>query len=369
MLVLDKSLTEEVLPEPPRHEEFVCYGTKGLISVTRQEVEERLPGARILPSSTEKYLIFSAKIDSLKSLLQLRSANDVHCLLLQKDTDAPITEEDILQAFPIEALSAAESFIRRFRTVDDTFSITLSKHKNENVNLESLRKHLVELVSAHTQRRYTEREHESFDIRLNVEESRVVVSCRIASEALHLRSYKVRGGEGALKPPIAASLILLARPRKGERLVDDFCGTGTILCEGLLQGLDVYGGDIVEERVAGAQANVGNINGPVRSHVKVLDATKSPWPTAHFDLAVSNLPWDKQVEMESVVGTYSGAIREYARILKSDGRLVLLLKKADLAVKHVKLNFPGHRIEQIRIGFLGQTPWVILAYPKDSSAK
>jgi tRNA G10 N-methylase Trm11 len=153
----------------------------------------------------------------------------------------------------------------------------------------------------------------------------------------------------------------LVSPKKGEKLVDNFCGTGTILCEGFLQGLDPYGGDINQEAVNCAHENIKELSPGLVKHIKCLDARSTSWPDSYFDLAISNLPWGKQVDLKGIVKLYSLSIAEYARILKEEASVVLLGMKPDLIVKHLKNNFPNHKIEKFRIGFLGQNPWVISA--------
>lgn len=54
-------------------------------------------------------------------------------------------------------------------------------------------------------------------------------------------------------------------------------------------------------------------------------------------------------------------IIEYARILKADGNIVILGKKPELIYKHLKKNFPDHKLGQFKLGYLGQQPWVIYA--------
>ena len=180
-------------------------------------------------------------------------------------------------------------------------------------------------------------------------------------KSLYKRKYRKCELKGALKPTIAAALCYLIFPKKGEKLVDNFCGSGTILCEGFLYGLDPYGGDISPEAVSCACENIKQLSPNLMTHIKCLDAKKTNWPDSYFDHAISNLPWGKQVNLEGVVKLYSSTIAEYARILKEDGSIVLLGMKPNLIIKHLKKNFPNYKIEKFKIGFLGQNPWVVSA--------
>ena len=68
-------------------------------------------------------------------------------------------------------------------------------------------------------------------LRVHVVDSEATVAVRIAAAPLHRRAYRVASRPGALHPPLARALALLAGLRSGLSLVDPFCGTGTIPIE------------------------------------------------------------------------------------------------------------------------------------------
>jgi len=62
---------------------------------------------------------------------------------------------------------------------------------------------------------------------------------------------------GMLPPKLAQILINLATgPKTSGRLLDPFCGTGTILQEALLMGYSVYGTDLSEKMIAFSKQNL-----------------------------------------------------------------------------------------------------------------
>lgn len=276
-----------------------------------------------------------------------------------------MNEDFIVENLPVNAFDYALEFIRKLRKINDTFSVTVSKYKNDSINLESLKTKIAKRIADHMKRIYTALNHSNFDVRIHVESSNIIFSCRLPKTSLYVRSYRKCEMKGSLKPPIAAALCMLINPKKGEKLVDNFCGTGTILCEAKLQGLEVYGGDIDEKSVTCAQTNMENISPETIQNIRVLDAASTKWPNKYFDYAVSNYPWGKQMALESVAKLYSESISEYARILKDEGSIVLLGMKPELMAKYLRKNFPHHEITQFRIGFLGQTPWVSCARPSN----
>lgn len=344
---------------------FLVFTTKGLGQISEKEIRTQFPGVNFIFNS-DKYIAFSIKDISPKSLLKLKTVDDVHFLVAYFRNFENISEDFIVDNLPFSALNNAKNFIQKIRKVDDTFSITVSKHKNNQINLESLKVKIAQKFSEQTKNTYTEREHSNFDIRIHLDSSSVFYSCRIPKTGLYDRSYRKCKKEGALKPPIAAALCMLLDPKEGKRLVDNFCGTGTILCEAKMQGLVPYGGDIDEDKVSCAKTNISNISLEVQQNIKVLDAASTKWPDKYFDYAISNYPWGKQVALDRIVKLYSETISEYARILKDDGSIILLGIKPDLMAKHLKKNFPNHEIKQFKIGFLGQTPWISYARPNKS---
>lgn len=61
---------------------------------------------------------------------------------------------------------------------------------------------------------------------------------------------------GMLPPKLAQILINLSEVKTGQTIWDPFCGSGTILMEGLLQNLNAIGSDINKENVDGSNQNL-----------------------------------------------------------------------------------------------------------------
>lgn len=345
--------------------EFIAYITKGLDRVVRHEILESVPAAEFLEVS-DKYVVFEAPRDSVERLLDLKTVDDIHCLLEFTECDEKPDTERVLAEFPFDELGGTVDLIWSIRDIDETVSVTASRYKNEHVDKARLKTTLGEQIASRLSREFTERDHSNFDVRVHVEKRNVITSVRLTEKPLYYRSYKVHSREGSLKPSIAAALVRLTDPEPGDRLVDNFCGVGTILCEGVLQGLEPYGGDVSEEAVQYAEAHLRSFSPRYVHNVSRLDATASKLPSDSYDLAVSNVPWGEQLDLNAVE-LYSQAIPEYARILRDDSPIVVLGPKPDLVEKHLTENFPDFNVGQFRLGFLGQRPWVNFAYPDSRS--
>lgn len=344
---------------------YIAYITKGLDRVVKDEILELIDGAEIERTS-DKYVVFTAPADSVSTLLDLKTVDDIHYLLSFDQYDNKPDTETVVKNFSIDAVHEAVDLIGSVRSLDDTVSVTASRYKNDQIDKEEIKTTLGHRLATEFSSEFTERDHSNLDIRVHVEKQNVIESVRLTQKPLYYRGYKQHSREGSLKPSIAAALVRLTDPDRGAKLVDNFCGVGTILCEGALQGLEPHGGDINEEAVRYAEAHLRSLSRKWVRNVNVLDATSSKLPDDYFDLAVSNIPWGEQLDLNAVE-LYSQAIPEYARIVKGDGSIVILGPKPDLVEKHLKENFPEHNVGQFRLGFLGQHPWVNFAYPDSTS--
>ena len=79
----------------------------------------------------------------------------------------------------------------------------------------------------------------------------------------------------ALSPKLARCMINLARVKQNVRLVDPFCGTGSILIEAGLIGCEIIGSDVNPKMVRGSQKNLDFFHIPNYT-VLVADARQLP---------------------------------------------------------------------------------------------
>jgi 23S rRNA G2445 N2-methylase RlmL len=338
----------------------IAFLTKGLKDTATSEIREKITGAEINRSS-DKYVIFNTSETRIDDLKNLRTVDDVQ-LLLKFEEIEDFSSENIIGKFPETDFLEKVDIIEKGRDTGDNFSLTCSKYMND-ADLEEIESGLAEKISNLTGRSFTSGRESKLDLRMHLEENNLIFALRLSEKPLYFRDYWEEGRKGSLKTSIAAALCRVAEPEKGAKLVDNFCGAGTILCEASEQGLNPAGGDIDREAVKTARKNISNIDPDLQNQVKKLDATDTDQPDSYYDIAVSNLPWGKQVELNETE-LYRKSIKEYSRILKDDGKIVLLGKNPKLAEKYLKKNFANHSIKSFQLGFLGQTPSVTYAEPE-----
>lgn len=97
----------------------------------------------------------------------------------------------------------------------------------------------------------------------------------------------------SLHPKLARTMVNLAHVKKGDKVLDPFCGTGGILIEAGLIGARVYGTDIDSRLVDGCKRNLDFFY-IYNKNIKVGDAlqTKGKW-----DAIVTELPFGKSTKL------------------------------------------------------------------------
>jgi len=334
---------------------YIAYMTKGLEQVSEEELLVRVR-AMILHKG-DKRIVFESDAD-IDLLMGLRTIDDLGFYIGSMEGVTNCAQ--ILEYISTLDLNVAKTYLEGYRKVDDTFSLTVSAARS-SLNTRELIPEVASRVKEVYKLSFVELSHDNFDFKIFIDRKDVLFSVRLTQISLHNRLYKKYSLPGSLKPTVAAAMVQLATKfSSGNIIVDNFCGSGTILCECLLADNIVYGGDINLESVIIAKKNLENISEKNIEIITTLDAMKSGWRSSFFDIAISNMPWDKQIKVESITDLYEGTIREYSRILKVDGVLCALVGKPELFIKYAKKYLPEKTIQQIKIGLLGQNPTIVL---------
>lgn len=335
---------------------YIAYCTKGLEQVVVSELQIIANPIQIQEGGSKR-VVFQTRADP-KTLLKLRTVDDLGVLV--EIINSVETLQDIVEKIDSIDFEKLRKDIHVLRPLNTTFSLTASM-TGVKVFTSS---ELLQAVSARIQNAYgwdyTERDHTNFDLRIFIDQTKAYLSIRLTKESLHNRTYKINATKGSLKPTVAAAMIYMATGGKShKKIVDSFCGSGTILCEAYLQGHEIYGGDINNESITITQTNLEQLRYKKQT-VKQVDAIKTSWQTNYFDCAISNLPWDKQIKVTSITDVYKNSLQEYKRILKPDGTLCLLVTKPELLIKHARIIFPNAHIKEYKLGLLGQIPSIVL---------
>ena len=160
--------------------------------------------------------------------------------------------------------------------------------------------------------------------RLTVDPSGVSGAVRLGTVPAHRRPWKLDTSPGTLHPPMAAALVRLAAPRRGEHVLDPFCGDGTVVVETAIgaPGAVVEGSDLDARRVAGARRNAARAGADVA--LRVADAGR-PRPGPPCDVVITNPPWNVAVDARGALASGLDPFwQALPQLLAPQGRLVVV---------------------------------------------
>lgn len=339
---------------------FIGFTIKGIEEIAKAELESLVPEVKI-DRVESKAILFETPSDiDVTELRKLRTFDDISVWVAEVDYDETQSHENLAIAINKIDFGDSRKFLQRTRDAKSTeFSLTVSLPGFENISTNHFKDHLAGYLVENKKWNYAERDHSQFDIRVFKGQDSIIIGVRLFNEPMHKREYKQNFRRGSLRPTIAAALVRLATGGNSGKLIDNFCGSGTILAEALVLGNDIYGGDIHKGSVHFTHQNLENLEFKDLDRIKEIDAQETDFEDGFFDFAVSNLPWGKQIEISSVRDVFTNAIKEYKRILKKDFSLVLLTKHPEVVHTILSEVFKKSQIESFTISLVGQQPSVI----------
>ncbi len=148
--------------------------------------------------------------------------------------------------------------------------------------------------------------------------------CRISIKLTDAK-FRYRGNihictAAGIRPTIAAALIRISNPSPKDVFYDMFCGSGTIPKEReAFPVRRILASDINEAAVLITKENCGG-----NVVVFCCDARLTLAKPESVDIIVSNPPWGKQIPVENAKQLYIDFFREAKRILKAEGKMILL---------------------------------------------
>jgi len=330
--------------------------TRGLEIISADEMVA-LPGVSITQTAYRRVLATCE--GSLAALLGLRTVDDV---FIDVGTWSDIGHtRDMLKKITRYSgdldLQAAYEACAEIRSLPErpTYSVTANFVGKRNYSTDEIKLAVADGVYNTYDWIYSPDDSVSdLNLRVFIDHELALVGVRLAQEALNKRPYKLAHLPGSLKPPVAAALVKLANIAPGQSLLDPFCGSGTILVEAALMGAAAQGGDSDAAAVEHARTNLkeAGVNLPVEQ----WDARHLPLEDASINCVVSNLPWGRQVQVDSALESlYHDGLAEMRRVLIPGGRIVILTGTPQLVTS------PGfEQIQQIEISLFGQNPTIVV---------
>jgi tRNA (guanine6-N2)-methyltransferase len=336
----------------------VCaFVTRGLEDIAAAEIGETSAAAGGLEIRPKAVL---TQASDVRGLRRLRTVDDV--AVISASSPAVHDMQDLLSLVTKQAdLEKTIDEALRTDRLDGTFSITVSAAYVPYGTSGVIEEVVASAISARYGWRHTELQRAQIDVRVFIDGTWALIGVRLFDEPLSGRPYRVVNLRGALRPTVAAALVRIARPGTGRlRIWDPFCGSATILCEAAEQGHEVWGTDIDPEAVDASRENLAAVNREFWNHIECADSTlPKTWKKHQSATAVvTNLPWGKQVAIKSKQALYDSISAGTAELVRRGGIAVLLPTEPKLIQQRLKRDH-AVRIEERRIGLLGQTPTII----------
>ncbi|MEZ4321760.1 MAG: methyltransferase [Myxococcota bacterium] len=196
-----------------------------------------------------------------------------------------------------------------------------------------------------------------FDVELRCDVRDDTVQLGVQLGGLSRRSTGPYSQRTSLRANVAWALLELAvHGSPPRRVLDPFCGAGTVLVEAGLRWPEVglFGGDRLDVAVAGTRENLAHAGLAERSTVAAVDARRleEAWPGERFDAIVTNPPFGKRLGRALDLAAFYGSfLRSAATVATDDARLVMLAQRRGEVNR--ALSGTGWRTVHVRVVELG----------------
>lgn len=206
------------------------------------------------------------------------------------------------------------------------------KNRSKNINSQVIVKSLADI---YTKNRDVILNNPDIEVRALITDLMVYIGISVAQ--IDRSQYEQRKVQNrpffspiSLHPKLARAIVNLSSIKKGETLLDPFCGTGGILIEAGLIGIEVIGSDIEEKMIEGCKKNLEFYKiknnqiyqtdiGSISSYIRKVDAIAT-------DLPYGKSTTTKGEEMETL---YKRAFSSISKILKKNKKAVIGVSKKD----------------------------------------
>lgn len=323
--------------------QFYAQTMPGIEKIAWLEIRDRLPGATFgdyLFAKDQNGIVTFAYPGPMQQVQQLRTTEDVFLLALFRPKMGR-TRRDLSQVSQLvwkdeQFGRAVNEFVRERKfSGPPTYRVVSRKYGQHDYR----RKDFEQAVMQGLQQRYPRwtpvADGGQVEVWANVLGSQLLIGLRLSDRQMRHRYKKRVELPASLRPSVAAAMVYLSQPEREDRFLDPMCGSGTILMERRQAGPVrlLLGGDLVSERVGATRQN---LSGKRRAQaLSQWDAARLPLAGGSVDKLVCNLPFGQQIKV-NLTRLYPALFAEMARVLRPDGRAVILSSEYDLVKESVR---------------------------------
>jgi len=130
----------------------------------------------------------------------------------------------------------------------------------------------------------------------------------------------------SLHPKFARALINLTGAKRGDTILDPFCGTGGIVIEAAEMGMNAIASDFDEDMIAGCRENMDFYKLKLQDF-EVIDIRDIPERFSDIDVVVTDPPYGRSTRTggEEVLDIHRSAMLSIPKVLKKDGKAGIIL--------------------------------------------
>lgn len=290
-----------------------------------------------VPGKNDLVLLRSRK--EPRDLLRLRVSEDVFALAVRGYNISP-ESQGIRQIYAAVSRSdmvgdavSAWSQAAKTRRLPATFRVVTREIGPHHYRRREIGQAVADAIKAKWPGRWRQvDEAADVEVWVNLFERDLLCGVRLSPPEMRQRrgtgasSAEWRHLPAALRPALAAAMVMLTNPAQEDVFLDPMAGSGTLAAEraAVEKFRTIYAGDNERAPYETLQENLGTLPGDIRC--ERWDARKLPLADQSVDAAAVNLPFGKQVAAaDTLPALYQGVLAELQRVLRPDGRLVVLV--------------------------------------------
>lgn len=329
-----------------QNKELICYAQTmpGIEEISWLEIRDRLPSVSFretLFAKDQNGIVIFDYGGPLEKLLSLRTSEDVFLQAINMKRMSR-GRQDLKQFSTLvhksESFGQAANALLRFRKFSHpptyrVISRKYGKHQYRRVDLETA---VLRGIQARYPRWRAVDDNAQVEIWANLLGSHLLIGLRLSDRTMRHRYKKRVELPASLRPSVAAAMVFLTQPEATDTFMDPMCGSGTILLERLYGGPSklILGGDVQDDRVNASRQNMPRPRKGRKKReltIRQWDARQLPLDDSSVDKVATNLPFGKQIgTQQELKGLYSAVFSELQRVVKPNGRIVLLSSDYEL---------------------------------------